>query len=107
MAWKAETPSAQPEIVTTDFDLDGQEEILIRQSISGMTLHPADGATVSSLRFQPSNVELVNSLMRRPEALPRPRAEAGFFQAGAARRPRFHPRSGAQQRIAPGCLAAL
>lgn len=58
---------AQPEIVTTDFDLDGQDEILIRQSISGMTLHPADGATVSSLRFQPANVELVNSLMRRPE----------------------------------------
>jgi alpha-amylase len=59
--------SASPEIVTTDFDLDGREEILIRQSISGMTLHPADGATVSSLRYQPSNVELVNSLMRRPE----------------------------------------
>ena len=60
--------SVKPEIVTTDFDLDGQEEILIRQSISGMTLHPADGATVSSLRYQPANVELVNSLMRRPEA---------------------------------------
>jgi alpha-amylase len=60
-------PDAIPEIVTTDFEVDGQEEILIRQSISGMTLHPADGATVSSLRFQPANVELVNSLMRRPE----------------------------------------
>src|ERR1035441_9074554 len=32
-----------------------------------MTVHPADGATASSLRFQPSSVELVNSLMRRPE----------------------------------------
>ena len=60
-------PDAPPEIVTTDFEVDGQDEILIRQSISGMTLHPADGATVSSLRFQPANVELVNSLMRRPE----------------------------------------
>jgi len=59
--------SAQLEIVTTDFDVDGQEEILIRQGISGITVHPADGATVSSLRFQPANVELVNSLMRRPE----------------------------------------
>ena len=57
-----------PEIVTKDFDQDGQDEILIRQDISGITVHPADGATVSSLRFQPSNVELVNSLMRRPEA---------------------------------------
>ena len=59
--------AAKPEIVTADFDVDGQEEILVRQGICGMTLHPADGATVSSLRFQPSNVELVNSLMRRPE----------------------------------------
>ncbi len=58
---------APPEVVTTDFNLDGQEEILVRQSISGMTLHPADGATVSSLRYQPANAELVNSLMRRPE----------------------------------------
>jgi alpha-amylase len=59
--------SAKPTIVYTDFDMDGQEEILIRQSISAMTLHPADGGTISSLRFQPANVELVNSLMRRPE----------------------------------------
>jgi alpha-amylase len=59
--------SANPEIAFTDFDMDGQEEILIRQNISRMTLHPADGATASSLRFQPANVELVNSLMRRPE----------------------------------------
>lgn len=58
---------APPEVVTADFDQDGQNEILIRQSISGMTVHPADGATVSSLRYQPSNVELINSLMRRPE----------------------------------------
>ncbi len=60
--------AAPPEIVTRDFDHDGQDEILIRQHISGITIHPADGATVSSLRYQPSNVELVNSLMRRPEA---------------------------------------
>ncbi len=60
--------SADAEVVTTDFDSDGRDEILIRQSISGMTLHPADGATASSLRFQPADVELVNSLMRRPEA---------------------------------------
>jgi len=61
------TARAQPEILTKDFDVDGQEEILIRQPIAGLTLHPADGATASSLRFQPANVELVNSLMRRPE----------------------------------------
>ncbi|HTS71145.1 MAG TPA: alpha-amylase/4-alpha-glucanotransferase domain-containing protein [Terriglobia bacterium] len=59
---------AQPEVVTKDFDVDGQDEILVRQGIGAMTLHPADGATVSSLRFQPAGVELVNSIMRRPEA---------------------------------------
>ena len=58
---------AQPEAVTADFDVDGHDEIMIRQGISGLTLHPADGATASSLRFQPANVELVNSIMRRPE----------------------------------------
>jgi alpha-amylase len=59
---------SEAEVVITDFDVDGQEEILIRQNIAGMILRPADGGTVSSLRFQPANVELVNSLMRRPEA---------------------------------------
>ncbi len=58
---------SKPEIVTTDFDMDGQDEILINQNPAGMTLRPADGGTVSSLRFKPADVELVNSLMRRPE----------------------------------------
>ena len=60
--------ASSSEVVTSDFDADGQQEILVRQGISGMILHPADGATASSLRFQPANAELVNSLMRRPEA---------------------------------------
>ena len=75
--------------MTTDFDLDGQDEILIRQSISGMTLHPADGATVSSLRFQPANVELVNSLMRRPE----PYHELVRKQVSSKQAPREGPAS--------------
>ena len=58
---------SKPEMVTSDFDMDGQDEILIRQNIAGMILRPADGGTVSSLRFKPADVELVNSLMRRPE----------------------------------------
>jgi alpha-amylase len=32
-----------------------------------MVVRPADGGTVSSLRFKPADVELINSLMRRPE----------------------------------------
>jgi len=55
------------EIVMRDFDADGQQEILIQQNIAGMILRPEDGGTVSSLRFKPADVELVNSLMRRPE----------------------------------------
>ena len=82
----ADTP---PEVVTTDFDQDGQDEILIRQSISGMTVHPADGATVSSLRFQPSNVELLNSLMRRPE----PYHDLVRKQAASPHAPREGPAS--------------
>ena len=61
-------PESKPEIVTTDFDADGQDEILVNQHLGGMILRPADGGTVSSLRFKPADVELVNSLMRRPEA---------------------------------------
>jgi alpha-amylase len=32
-----------------------------------MVVHPADGGVVSSLRFKPAGVELINSLARRPE----------------------------------------
>ena len=80
---------AKSQIATRDFDLDGQEEILVRQCISGMTLHPADGATVSSLRFQPASVELVNSLMRRPE----PYHELVRKQAASKQAPREGPAS--------------
>jgi alpha-amylase len=55
------------EFESADFDADGQDEILINQSVGGLVLRPADGGTVSSLRFRPAQVELVNSLMRRPE----------------------------------------
>jgi alpha-amylase len=51
-----------------DFDVDGQEEVLLDHPTIGMIIRPADGGTVSSLRFKPARVELVNSLMRRPEA---------------------------------------
>jgi alpha-amylase len=51
-----------------DFDLDGEEEVLLEHPAIGMIIRPADGGTVSSLRFKPTHVELVNSLMRRPEA---------------------------------------
>lgn len=55
-------------IETRDFDLDGQVEVLARDDTFSMVLRPSDGGTASSLRFKPAEVELVNSLMRRPEA---------------------------------------
>jgi hypothetical protein len=56
-----------PHVETRDYDVDGQPEVLIRHPAFGIVARPADGGTVSSLRFKPANAELVNSLMRRPE----------------------------------------
>lgn len=50
-----------------DFDVDGEQEILLSHPMAGMILKPSDGGTVSSLRFKPAATELINSLMRRPE----------------------------------------
>jgi 4-alpha-glucanotransferase len=55
-------------VETRDFDVDGRDELMARNQTFGMVLRPADGGTASSLRFKPAGVELVNSLMRRPEA---------------------------------------
>lgn len=51
-----------------DFDVDGEPEVLLSHPRAGMILKPSDGATVSGLRFKPAAAELINSLMRRPEA---------------------------------------
>jgi alpha-amylase len=55
-------------VTREDFDADGRDEMLVEHSCYSMCAHPADGGTVSSLRFKPCDVELINSLMRRPEA---------------------------------------
>jgi alpha-amylase len=55
-------------VSSRDFDADGHQEIVFEHPTFGMLARPADGGTVSSLRFKPANAELVNSLMRRPEA---------------------------------------
>jgi alpha-amylase len=62
----ADKPSLR--IKREDFDVDGHEEVLLEHPTVGMVIRPADGGTVSSLRFKPARAELVNSLMRRPEA---------------------------------------
>jgi 4-alpha-glucanotransferase len=56
-----------PTVSRSDFDCDGSQEIQIRHPLYGMVLRPADGGTVSSLRFKPAALELINSVARRPE----------------------------------------
>lgn len=51
----------------TDFDIDGEQEIVFSHAKAGVILKPSDGGTVSSMRFKPAATELINSLMRRPE----------------------------------------
>ncbi len=51
-----------------DLDVDGEEEILVEHPAFAMIVRPTDGGTVSSLRFKPADVELINSLMRRDES---------------------------------------
>jgi 4-alpha-glucanotransferase len=51
-----------------DYDADGSEEIYLTSDKYAALVHPADGGTVSALDFRPTNVPLINSLMRRPEA---------------------------------------
>jgi len=62
----ADNPSLR--VKKEDFDVDGQEEILLEHPALAMIIRPADGGTVSSLRFKPARAELLNSLRRRPEA---------------------------------------
>lgn len=66
---KLEPTSKNPvvRLESRDFDVDGQPEILLSAPLFGMAVKPADGGTVSSLRFKPAGIELINSLMRRPE----------------------------------------
>jgi len=61
-------PRGRARVTQEDYDADGRAEILVEHPGFGMIVRPAEGATVSSLRFKPARTELVNSLMRRREA---------------------------------------
>jgi alpha-amylase len=54
--------------VKCDFDADGHEEIYFTSNHYAALLFPEDGATLSAIECRQSNVALVNSLERRPEA---------------------------------------
>jgi 4-alpha-glucanotransferase len=51
-----------------DFDCDGHDEFLVDHALFGLVLRPADGGTLSSLRYKPADMELINAIARRPEA---------------------------------------
>lgn len=51
-----------------DFDLDGYEEILVNTETLGLHLRPGQGAALSSLDYKPKSCNLIDTLMRRPEA---------------------------------------
>ncbi len=61
-------PDGAARVTIRDFDVDGQQEVLVEHADFGVTLRPQDGATISSLRFKPCFVELINSIARRYEA---------------------------------------
>ncbi|PYV17198.1 MAG: hypothetical protein DMG21_09060 [Acidobacteria bacterium] len=65
---RLEPPAHAPHSEIRDFNADGRNEVLLGDPIFAMILRPDDGGTVSSLRFKPSDVELINSLTRREEA---------------------------------------
>jgi alpha-amylase len=51
-----------------DFDADDNEEIYLTSDHYTALIQPSDGATLSALDLRTTNVPLINSLMRRPEA---------------------------------------
>jgi len=56
------------EVFTLDFDADGREEVYhVSESYAALT-KPWDGGTMAALDFRVSDVTLINSIQRRPEA---------------------------------------
>ncbi|HEV2617746.1 MAG TPA: alpha-amylase/4-alpha-glucanotransferase domain-containing protein [Candidatus Acidoferrales bacterium] len=55
------------ELERRDFDFDGREEIYVTTNRAAVLIGPEDGGTISAIDFRPAAVNLINSLMRRPE----------------------------------------
>jgi 4-alpha-glucanotransferase len=56
------------QVTKFDFDSDGRDEVYFTSEKYAVLVAPADGGTVAALDFRPSDVALINSLQRRPEA---------------------------------------
>ncbi|MCX5751280.1 MAG: DUF1926 domain-containing protein [Candidatus Saganbacteria bacterium] len=55
------------DLIYTDFDKDGQEEILISSNLLNLYLSPHKGATVFEIDYRPKKLNLLNTLARREE----------------------------------------
>jgi 4-alpha-glucanotransferase len=55
------------EIERGDFDLDGNEEVMINSEILNVFVDPADGGRITELDWKPRSFNLTNSLTRRRE----------------------------------------
>jgi len=72
------------EVFTLDFDADGREEMYhVSESYAALT-KPWDGGTMVALDFRVSDVTLINSIQRRPEAYHDRLRQAGPAQQQAA-----------------------
>jgi hypothetical protein len=60
--------SSYADLSRLDFDADGHEDFYLVTETFAALFNPSDGATVPLLDYRPSDVTLVNSLQRRPEA---------------------------------------
>src|SRR5579871_4641358 len=61
-------PSPEPLVHHADFDLDGLPETVLDSDQLFAVIDGGDGATVPEIDYKPGAVNVVNSLMRRPES---------------------------------------
>ncbi|OGW55582.1 MAG: hypothetical protein A2Z46_04165 [Nitrospirae bacterium RBG_19FT_COMBO_55_12] len=56
------------EIETGDFDMDGNEEVVVNSELLSLFIDPADGGRLSELDWKPRSFNLTNTLTRRRES---------------------------------------
>jgi alpha-amylase len=70
------------DITTTDFDKDGQEEILVSSNLLNLYLSPHEGAAVFEIDYRPRKLDLINTLSRREETYHQKILQGAFGQGG-------------------------
>ncbi len=65
------------ELLRSDFDSDGSEELYLRNETMGILFSPNEGGCAYELDYLPASFNLLNTLHRQPEAYHRKVIEAG------------------------------